>query len=84
MSNRIFNYSFLALILSQIVGPSQICIRESCAPGRPLAETFLHPKRVLYHYVMVVLFSTFIALVVSEIIGGPKFTLGGPAPPGSP
>jgi len=25
---------------------------------------------------------TFLALVFSEILGGPKFTLGGPTPPG--
>ena len=24
----------------------------------------------------------FLAIVLSEILGGPKFTLGGPAPPG--
>ena len=33
-------------------------------------------------YLMVFFKFNFLALVVSEISGGPKFTLGGPAPPG--
>ena len=42
----VFNFNFLALLLSEILGGSQIYIG---APGRPLAEKFLYPKRVLHN-----------------------------------
>ena len=52
-------------------------------PARPLAEKFLYPKRLLWISNCIFNFN-FLALVVSEILGGPKFALGGPAPPKAP
>ena len=42
-------------------------------PGRPLAEKFLYPKRVISNCVFNF---NFLALVLSKILGGPKFKLG--------
>ena len=44
---------------------------EGPVPRRPLAEKYI-------------LYLTRVALVVSEILWGPKITLGGPVPPGRP
>jgi len=49
MSNGVFNFNFLALLLSEILGGSQIYTRGPYAPGRPLAEKFLYLKRVLHN-----------------------------------
>jgi len=51
MSNGVFNFNFLALILSEILGGSQIYTWGPYAPGRPLAEKFLYPKRVLSYHI---------------------------------
>jgi len=50
ISNCIFNSNLLALVVSNILGRSQIyTIREPTHPWRPLAEKFLFAKRVLYN-----------------------------------
>ena len=36
----IFNFNFLALLLSELLGGSQIYIRGPALPGGPLAEKF--------------------------------------------
>jgi len=43
MSNGVFNFNFLALLLSEILGESQIYIRGPCAPRRP-------PSGIIYGY----------------------------------
>ena len=49
LSNGVFNFNFLALLLSYILGGSQIYTRGPYAPWTPQAEKFLYPKRVLYN-----------------------------------
>ena len=50
ISNCIFNSNLLALVVSKILGRSQIyTIGEPTHPWRPLAEKFLFAKRVLYN-----------------------------------
>jgi len=49
ISNVIFNFSFLSLVLYEILGWSQIYIRGAAPPGCPLAERFLYLKGVLWH-----------------------------------
>ena len=44
MSNGVFNVKFLALLVSEILGGSQIYTRGSMPPRRPLAEKFFYPK----------------------------------------
>ena len=57
MSNGVFNFNFLALLLSETLGVSQIYTSGPTPPGRALA------------------------LVASEILGGPKCTLRGAVTP---
>ena len=47
MSNGVFNFNFLALLLSEILGGSQIYIRGPCAPGRPPIVKILKRAQVL-------------------------------------
>jgi len=49
MSNGVFNFNFLALVFSEILGRSQIYTRGPTPPGRPLAENFFHLKRVIHN-----------------------------------
>ena len=48
MSNGVFNFNFLALLLSEILGGPKFTLRGPKPTGRPLAEKLLYPKRV-YH-----------------------------------
>ena len=49
MSNGVFNFKFLALLLSEILGGPKFTLGGPMPPGRPLADFFLYPKRVLYN-----------------------------------
>jgi len=49
ISNGVFNFNFLALSLSEILGGSKFTLGGSTPPGRPLSEKFLYPKRVLHN-----------------------------------
>jgi len=55
----------------------------TCTPERPLAEKILYRSEYFTASNSVFYFN-FLALAVSDIIGGPKFTLRGPAPYGRP
>ena len=52
-------------------------------PGRPLADIFFTQSEYFTISNCVYNFNI-LALVVSDILGGPKFTLGGPVPPSTP
>ena len=48
MSNGVFNFNFLALLLFEILGGPTFTLGGSTPlDARPLAEQFLYPKRVL-------------------------------------
>jgi len=49
MSNGVFNFNFLALLLSAILGGPKFTLGGPTPPGRPIAEKFLYPKRVLHN-----------------------------------
>ena len=54
MSKGVFNFNFLALLLSEILGGSQIYIRGPCAPRRPPSVKMLKRAQVLaYIYIIV-------------------------------
>ena len=76
MSNCVFNFSFLSLVLYKILGWSQIYIRGRCAPRMPLAENF-HTQNECFGISNCIFNFNFLAVAVSEILGGSKFTLGG-------
>jgi len=79
MSNGFFNFNFLALLLFEILGVSQIYTRGFYAPWTPPSGKIFVPKASTSQYLIVFNFNI-LTLVVSEILGGPKFTLGGPVP----
>ena len=59
MSNVVFNFNFLALVLFEILGGSQIYTRGPYAPWtRPRGEIFL-PKAGTSQYLIVFLILTF-------------------------
>jgi len=81
MSNGVFNFNFLALVFSEILGGSQIYTRGPTPHGRPLAKNFFLLKASTSQLSNCVFNFNILALVVSDILGGPKFTLRGPVPP---
>ena len=83
MSNGIFNFNFLALLLSEILGGPKFTLGGPTPPGRPLAEKFFTQSE--YFTISNCVFNfNILALVVSEILGGFKFMIGGTVPPGTP
>jgi len=44
ISNGVFNFNFLALLLSELLGGPKFTLCGHTPPGRHLAETFLYPK----------------------------------------
>jgi len=80
MPNGVFNFNFLALLLSEILGGPKFTVGGPMPPGRPLAEKFFTQSE--YFTMSNCVFNFNIrTLVVSEILGGPKFSSGGPVPP---
>jgi len=83
MSNGVFNFNFLALLLSDILRGPKFTLGGPTPPGRPLSENFFTQSE--YFTISNCIFNfNILALVFFEILGGPKFTLGGPVPPVCP
>ena len=59
MSNGVFNFNFLALLLSEILGGSQIYIREPYAPWTPPSGEIFSHKASTSQYLIMFLISTF-------------------------
>ena len=80
MSNAVFNFNFLALLLTEILGGSQIYTRGPYAPWTPPSgEIFTQSE---YFTVSNCVFNFNIrALVVSEILGGSQIYVRGPCAP---
>jgi len=49
MSNGVFNFNFLALLLSEILGVPKFTLGGPTPLGCPRAEKFLYPERVLHN-----------------------------------
>ena len=49
MSNGVFNFNFLALLLTEILGGPKFTLGGPTPPGRHLVEKFLCPMRVLHN-----------------------------------
>ena len=80
MSNGVFNFNFLALLLSEILGGPKFTLVGPTPPGRPLAEKCLYPSE--YFTISNCVFNFNIgALVVSEILGGSQIYVRGPCAP---
>jgi len=59
MSNGVFNFNFLALVFSEILGGSQIYTRGPYAPWTPPSGEFFVPNASTSQYLIVFLISTF-------------------------
>jgi len=73
MSNGVFNFNFLALLLFEILGGPKFTLRGPTSPGRTIADNFFTQSEYFTMSNCVFNFNI-LALVVSEILGGPKFT----------
>ena len=83
MSNGVFNFNFLALLLSEILGGSQIYTRGPYAPCMPSSGEIFLPGASISQCLIVFLISTFQLQYFSGYQGVPNLhTLGGPALPG--
>jgi len=83
MSNGVFNFNFLPLVFSEILGGPKFTLGGPTPPGRPYRRNFFTRRKYFTISNRVFNFNI-LALVVSEILKGPKFTLGGPVPPVRP
>ena len=82
-SNSVFNFNFLALVVSEIIGGPKFTLGAL----RPLDAPQLKNSCIQSKYVTIsnrIFNFNFLVLVDSEIIGGPTFKLGGPAPLNAP
>ena len=68
MANGVFNFNFLARLLSEILGGPKFTLGGPTPPWTPPSGEIFVPK----------------ASTLQCILGGPKFTLGGPVPPVRP
>jgi len=59
MSNGVFNFKFLALLLSEILGGPKYTLGGCTPPGRPLSEKFFLLKASTSQYLIVFLILTF-------------------------
>ena len=77
MSNGVFNYNFLALVCSEILGGPKFTLGGPTPPGRPLAEKFFTQSEYFTISNSVFNFNV-LALVVSEILGWSQIHVRGP------
>jgi len=83
MSNGVFNFNFLALVFSEILGGSQIYTRGPTPPGRPYRRNFFTQSE--YFTISNCIFNfNILALVVTEILGGSHIYVRGPCAPSTP
>jgi len=81
MSNGVFNFNFLALLLSEILGGSRIYSRGPYAPWTPPSGEIFFTQNEYFTISNCVFNFNILALVVFKLLWGPKFTLGGSVPP---
>ena len=84
ISNCVFNFNNLALVVSETLGESQIYVRGPCAPCTPPCGKIFVPEASTSLCLMAFSISTFQLLHFPRYQRGPKFTLGGSTPPGHP
>jgi len=75
MSNGAFNFNFLALLLTEILGGSQIYTKGPYAPWTPPSGEIFVPNASTSQYLIVFFNFNIVALVVSDILGGFKSNL---------
>jgi len=81
MSNGVFNFNFLALLLSEILWGPNFTLMGLTPPGCPLAEKFFNQCEYFTMSNCVFNFNI-LALVLFGILGGSQIYIRGPALPG--
>ena len=81
MSNDVFNFDFLALVFSEILGGSRIYTRGSYAPWTPPSGEIFFTKNEYFTISNCVFNFNILALVVSDILGGFQIYVSGPCAP---
>jgi len=84
MSNGVFNFNFLALLLTEILGGPKFTLGGPTPHGRPPSGEIFFIQSEYFTISNCVSNFYILALVVSDILKGPKFTLGGHVPPVRP
>ena len=84
MSNCVFNFNILALVVSRILRGPKFTLGCPVPPSTPLAEIFFVPQASTLVCLMAFSISTFQLFYLPRYQGGPKLTLGGPTPPRRP
>jgi len=84
MSNGVFNFNFLALVFSKILGGSQIYTRGPYASCTPSSGKIFVPKASTSQYLIVFFNFNYLALVLSGILGGSQIYIRGPCAPQKP
>ena len=84
MSNGVFNFNFLDLVFSEILGGPKFTLGGPTPPGRHLAVNFFFTYSEYFTISNCVFNFNILPLVVSEILRGPIFKLGGAVPPCTP
>ena len=84
MSNVVFNFNFVALVFSDILGGPKFTLGGPTPPGRPGSVEIFFTQSEYFTISNCVYNFNILALVVSEILGGLKFMLGGHVPPVRP
>ena len=82
MSNCVVNFNILALTSFRDFRGSQIYVRKPCAPLYAPSGNFFCNRGEYFTISNGVFNFNFLALLLSDILGGPKFTLGNPTLPG--
>ena len=83
MSNGVFNFNFLALLLSEILGGPKFTL-GGLRPWTPPSREIFVPKASISQYLIVFLISTIQRWYFPGYQGGPKFTLGALRSPEAP
>jgi len=82
MSNCVFNFNILALVVSEILGGPKFTLGGPVPPCTSPSGNFFYTRGEYVTMSNDVFYFNFLALLLSEILEGPKFTLGGPTLPG--
>jgi len=84
ISNCVFNFNILALVVSDILRGPKFTLGGPVPPCTPASGNFFCTPGEYVTMSYGVFNFNFLSLLLSQTLGGPKFTLGGPTPPGRP
>ena len=81
MSNGVFNFNFLAFLLTEMLRGSKIYTRGPYAPWTPPSGEIFFTQSEYFTISNCVFNFSILALVVSEILGGSQIYFRGPCAP---